>query len=38
MEARENNQLQYWKDSLALKLTDKSAALTPFRVFIEQEA
>jgi hypothetical protein len=37
MEAQEKNQLQYWKDSLVLKLTDKSAALTPFRVFIEQE-
>jgi hypothetical protein len=38
MEAQEKNQLQYWKDSLTLKLTDKSAALTPFRVFIEEES
>jgi hypothetical protein len=37
MEAQEKNQIQYWKDSLVLKLTDKSAALTPFRVFIDQE-
>ena len=37
MDAQEKNQLQYWKESLVLKLTDKSAALTPFRVFIEQE-
>ncbi len=37
MEAQEKNQLQYWKDSLVLQLTEKSAGLTPFRVFIEQE-
>jgi hypothetical protein len=37
MEAQEKNQLQYWKESLALKLTGKSVGLTPFRVFIEQE-
>jgi hypothetical protein len=37
MDAQERNQLQYWKDSLVLKLTEKSAGLTPFRVFIEQE-
>lgn len=37
LEAQEKNQLQYWKESLALKLTTKSAGLTPFRVFIEQE-
>jgi hypothetical protein len=37
MDAQEKNQLQYWKDSLVLKLTEKSAGLTPFRVFIEQE-
>lgn len=37
MEAREKNQLQYWKESLMLKLTGKSAGLTPFRVFIVQE-
>jgi len=37
MDAQEKNQLQYWKDSLVLKLTNKSAGLTPFRVFIEQE-
>ncbi len=37
MEAQEKNQLQYWKDSLVLKLAEKSAGLTPFRVFIEQE-
>jgi hypothetical protein len=37
MEAQEKNQLQYWKDSLVLKLSEKSAGLTPFRVFIEQE-
>lgn len=38
MDAQEKNQLQYWKESLAAKLTGKSAGLTPFRVFIEQEA
>jgi hypothetical protein len=38
MEAQEKNQLQYWKDSLALKLSTKSVGLTPFRVFIEQES
>lgn len=37
MDAQEKNQLPYWKESLVLKLADKSAALTPFRVFIEQE-
>jgi hypothetical protein len=37
MDAQEKNQLHYWKESLALKLADKSAGLTPFRVFIEQE-
>jgi hypothetical protein len=37
MDAQEKNQLQYWKDSLVLKLATKSAGLTPFRVFIEQE-
>jgi len=37
MDAQEKNQLQYWKESLVLKLADKSAGLTPFRVFIEQE-
>ena len=37
MEAQEKNQVQYWKESLALKLADRSAGLTPFRVFIEQE-
>jgi hypothetical protein len=37
MDAQEKNTLQYWKDSLVLKLTEKSAGLTPFRVFIEQE-
>ena len=34
MDAQEKNQLQYWKDSLVLKLTERSAGLTPFRVFI----
>jgi hypothetical protein len=38
MEAQEKNRLQYWKDSLVLKLSEKSAGLTPFRVFIEQVA
>ncbi|HEX6431574.1 MAG TPA: hypothetical protein VF008_27980 [Niastella sp.] len=37
MDAQEKNQLHYWKESLALKLSNKSAGLTPFRVFIEQE-
>ncbi|THU38476.1 hypothetical protein FAM09_17570 [Niastella caeni] len=37
MDAEDKNQLQYWKESLAMKLADKSAGLTPFRVFIEQE-
>jgi len=37
MEVQEKNQLQYWKESLTLKLASKSAGLTPFRVFIEQE-
>jgi hypothetical protein len=37
MDAQDRNQLQYWKESLVLKLTEKSAGLTPFRVFIEQE-
>jgi hypothetical protein len=37
MDAQEKNQIQYWKESLALKLSNKSAGLTPFRVFIEQE-
>ncbi|MBO9205314.1 MULTISPECIES: type VI secretion system baseplate subunit TssF [Niastella] len=37
MDAQDKNQLQYWKDSLVLKLSTKSAGLTPFRVFIEQE-
>jgi hypothetical protein len=36
MDAQDKNQLQYWKDSLVLQLTEKSAGLTPFRVFIEQ--
>lgn len=36
MDAQEKNQLQYWKESLVLKLSDKSAGLTPFRVFIEE--
>jgi hypothetical protein len=37
MDAQEKNQIQFWKESLALKLSNKSAGLTPFRVFIEQE-
>lgn len=37
MDAQDSNHLNYWKESLALQLTDKSAGLTPFRVFIEQE-
>jgi hypothetical protein len=37
MEAQEKNQLNYWKENLMLSLTKKSAGLTPFRVFIEQE-
>jgi hypothetical protein len=37
MDAQEKNQVQYWKESLALKLAERSAGLTPFRVFIEQE-
>lgn len=37
MDAQDKNQLQYWKDSLVLQLTERSASLTPFRVFIEQE-
>jgi hypothetical protein len=37
MDAQDKNQLQYWKESLALKLSTRSAGLTPFRVFIEQE-
>jgi hypothetical protein len=37
MDAQDKNQLQYWKESLVLQLTNKSAGLTPFRVFIEQE-
>jgi hypothetical protein len=37
MDAQEKNELQYWKDSLVLKLSSKSAGLTPFRVFIEQD-
>jgi hypothetical protein len=37
MDAQEKNQLNYWKESLMLNLSKKSAGLTPFRVFIEQE-
>lgn len=36
MDAQEKNQIQYWKESLAQKLSNKSAGLTPFRVFIEE--
>lgn len=37
MDAQDKNHINYWKENLALKLTKKSAGLTPFRVFIEQE-
>jgi hypothetical protein len=37
MDAQEKNQIQFWKESLVMKLSNKSAGLTPFRVFIEQE-
>jgi len=37
MDAEEKDQLAYWRESLALKLSKKSAGLTPFRVFILNE-
>jgi hypothetical protein len=37
MDAQDSNHLNYWKENLALQLSTKSAGLTPFRVFIEQE-
>jgi hypothetical protein len=37
IDAEEKNQLAYWKESLALKLSKKSAGLTPFRVFLLNE-
>ncbi len=37
MDAQDKNQLSYWKESLVQQLTERSAGLTPFRVFIEQE-
>lgn len=36
LEAQERNQLYYWKENLTLQLGQRSAGLTPFRVFIEQ--
>jgi hypothetical protein len=38
MDALEKNRLPFWKESLTMQLTKKSAGLTPFRVFIEQVA
>lgn len=36
LDLQEKNLLGFWKENLELQLTDKSAGLTPFRVFIGQ--
>lgn len=36
LDAQEKNLFGFWRENLELQLTDKSAGLTPFRVFIGQ--
>ncbi|BAV10174.1 hypothetical protein FLA_6234 [Filimonas lacunae] len=38
LDAMEKNEVNYWKEHLALQLADRSMAFMPFRIFIEDAA